>query len=129
MIRAGQPLEYLFVVLEGELEIPASDSLPRLRLGPGALLWENDYLRHIPPKRSVYAATHGVLLCVRPSDVDARVRDDPPFGLRILQMLKTYALEHVQGGAPKPPGPAPAKPAPQRSVPEMIKRLLDGDFE
>lgn len=129
MIRAGEPPEYLLVVLEGEFEIPESGSLPALRVGAGTLLWEIAYMRQIPPQRSIYAATDGLLLCVHPRDVDERVRRDPSFGRRVLQMLKTYALEHVQRGAPQPPGRAPAKPAPQRSVPEMIKRLLDGDFE
>lgn len=129
MIRAGEPPEHLLVVLEGEFVVPASDSLPELRMGPGALLWEIAYMRHVPPQRSIYAATDGMLLCVHPDDVDERVRHDPSFGTRVLQMLRTYALEHVQASAPPPSGRPPAKPAPQRTVPEMIRRLLDGDFE
>lgn len=113
VIRKGVPPEYLFVVLEGEFEIRAEGSQPKRRLLPGRLLWEMAYMRRIAPKRSIYAATDGVLLCIRPCDVDVRVCHDPSFGKRFLRMLKDYALEHV---------------AQRSSIPEVIKRLLSGDF-
>lgn len=130
VIRKGVPPDYLFVVLEGEFEIRAEGSQPRRRLLPGRLLWEMAYMERIAPKRSIYAATDGVLLCIRPCDVDVRVCHDPSFGARFLRMLRDYALEKVVGGAPAPPGvPVDSgESAQQRTVPEMIEQLLRGEF-
>lgn len=128
MLHAGQEPDRLFVVLEGELEIQATESQPAVRLGPGQPLWENAWILHQPPERSIYAVTDGLLLCLRPSDVTERSRNDRSFGQRWLHMLRTYALEHVASAAPEPSAPAQDGSARQRFIPEMIERLLDGDF-
>jgi hypothetical protein len=150
VIRPGVPPTHLFVVLEGEFEVrPAPEKkLEPRRLGPGALLWEVAYLRRIAPNCSVRAATAGMLLCIRPCDVDARVCEDPSFGGRFMKLITEFALEHCENGhrngTGRPPtgngnaryangngnGPAGAEKidATAFRVPEVIEKLLRGDF-
>lgn len=112
VVRADGPPEHLLVVLDGELEmVPAGGDPPR-RLGPGSLLGDTPELRRPAPEGPVRAATDAVLLCLRPADVDARIREDPPFRDRFLGMLTDLSLDEVSGGS--------------EGVPQMIERLLKG---
>jgi hypothetical protein len=90
------------------------------------LLWRLAFLRRLAPRRSVRAATDGLVLCIRPCDVDERVCADPAFRARFLRLVSDFAREH---GAGRGPGPAQAKPLASAQVPQVIEKLLLGDLD
>jgi len=134
VIHPGVTPTHLLVVLDGEFEVlpPPGRKIHARRLGPGALLWK------VPCARcSVRAATNGTLLCIRPCDVDARMREDPSFGGRFLELVTDVAVQHNRGLRARsgkgwlPAGTGMASREPELSpfqVSEVIEKLLQGDF-
>lgn len=146
VIRVGVTPEHVYAVLEGEFVVSAVPSLmlSEQRVGPGALLREIAFLRCTSPRRSVHAATDGLLLCIRSADVDARVREDPAFGGRFPAAIAELARRHREHGVranvvgragfPASVGGEghPGRPwnlaTSTAFGPQLIEKLLEGDF-
>lgn len=99
VVKEGQPIESLYILLKGRLEVKASlgGEEPRLcriaRLTAGEIIGEMSFVDHRPPSATVIAETDSVLLAI-PSQLLAQKADqDVAFGRRFYRGL-AYCLSN-----------------------------------
>jgi len=88
VIVAGQPVDAIYVVLEGLLAIERSDTSRPLELvGPGGIVGEMSFVERLTPTRTVVAQEASLLLVVPHSALRQRADDDVAFSSRLYRAL------------------------------------------
>ncbi|MCI4624422.1 MAG: cyclic nucleotide-binding domain-containing protein [Candidatus Magnetoovum sp. WYHC-5] len=87
IIQAGDYIENLYIVLEGQLAvyITSAGDARVSTICPGEVMGEMSYLEYKPTSAYVIAETDAVLLAIPRDMLDARVQEDPEFGKRLYR--------------------------------------------
>ncbi|HEX5726980.1 MAG TPA: cyclic nucleotide-binding domain-containing protein [Longimicrobiaceae bacterium] len=140
IIREGEPLEELFVILRGSFRV-ASDRLAVPAgepLGVGEIAGEVSYLSNRLPLATVTAQVDSVVLCIARRKLDRKIAEDAGFAARFRKVVSEFAADRATAapvsedelgnlrvyeliekmlGGEFPPGPPPSSPPPRRRDP------------
>ena len=88
VISAGEPVEAIYLLLEGVLGVVGSDEDEQLDVvGPGDIVGEMSFVERQTPARSVAALEASTLLVVPHDALHARADADPAFAARLYRAL------------------------------------------
>ncbi|MBF0566019.1 MAG: cyclic nucleotide-binding domain-containing protein [Nitrospirae bacterium] len=87
VIKAGEYISSIYIVLEGTLGIYLSQSEDKLinTVGAGEILGEMSYLEDNPTSATVISQEPAVLLNISRDALDNRIGEDPDFGRRLYK--------------------------------------------
>jgi len=111
LIRQGQPLDALFLVLDGTLEVSGGGGMPFL-LGCGEVVGEISFVDSRPPTATVKALEDAIVLAVPRAVLRNHLDEDVEFAARFYRSLAIFLahrFRHVNRllgygkGQPLPP--------------------------
>jgi bacteriocin-type transport-associated protein len=93
LIREGQPVNAIYIVLDGVLEVTGSSVGGRVPLGCGEVVGEMSFIDSRPPGATVTVKADAVLLAIPRAGLSARLQRDPEFAARFYRSLAIF-LSH-----------------------------------
>jgi CRP-like cAMP-binding protein len=106
LIRERVPVDGLYIVLEGELDVVVGGERRRVaRLLPGEVVGEMSFIDARPPSATVIAATDGVLFAIAKAKLQQGLAGDAGFAARFYKAIATFLSDRVRdatGGAEDP---------------------------
>jgi CRP-like cAMP-binding protein len=106
LIREGEPIDALYVVLEGELDVVVGAERRRVaRLLAGEVVGEMSFIDARPPSATVSAATDAVLFTIAKATLTQRLTADAAFAARFYKAIATFLSDRVRqatGGGDDP---------------------------
>ncbi|GAB2180919.1 hypothetical protein DLREEDagrD3_11420 [Denitratisoma sp. agr-D3] len=97
IVRQGQPVQSLFVLLEGRLGITVKGLGHIASVGPGELIGELSFVDRAPPSATVAAEGECVVLEVDKKALEAKLAADPAFGHRFFRALALFLADRLRG--------------------------------
>jgi CRP/FNR family cyclic AMP-dependent transcriptional regulator len=95
LIREGQPVDALFVVLDGTVEVTAGKRTIN-RLLSGEILGEISFVDSQPPSATVTAAEFSQVLAIPCGLLHARISTDPWFASRFFRALADFPADRLR---------------------------------
>lgn len=133
IIREGEPLDDLFIILDGRFMV-SSDRLAqplRRHVGPGEIVGEVSYVNHQLPLATVYAEVDSVVLCVPRGKLDRKIVEDAQFAAHFHKVVSEFAVDRLLGWRDEK-GDAPAAESENElanmRVYELIEKMLRGEL-
>ena len=98
LIEEGQPIEVLYVVLDGQLAVSLSAlaGQPIARLQSGEILGELSFLDSRPPSASVTALQPSTLLSISRARLTDKLADDTGFAARFYKALGVFLASRLR---------------------------------
>ena len=98
LIREGQPLDSLYVVLDGVLEVSgvAVGGDAPLQVGCGEVLGEVSFVDSRPPTATVTSAGDAVVLAVRRSDLKDKLAADAEFAAHFYRSIAVFLAHRLR---------------------------------
>lgn len=98
LIREGQPIEALYVVLSGNLEVTASGLAGKapIRLGCGEVVGEVSFVDARPPMATVRAADDSDVLAIPRDRLKEKIDHDPEFAARFYRSLAVFLAHRLR---------------------------------
>jgi CRP-like cAMP-binding protein len=99
LIRQGTPVDTLYVVLEGELDVVAvgGGTERRLaRLQAGEVVGEMSFIDARPPSATVRAASDAILYAIPKARLQAGLDREPAFAARFYKAIATFLSDRVR---------------------------------
>jgi CRP-like cAMP-binding protein len=97
LIHEGVPVETLYILLEGELDVVVGPQLRRVaRLLPGEMVGEMSFIDARPPSATVRAATEAVVCAVPKMRLQDALARDQGFAARFYKALATFLSDRVR---------------------------------
>jgi CRP-like cAMP-binding protein len=97
LIRAGEPVPHLCIVLDGAMKVQRPDGIEVARLAVGEIVGEMSLIEKRLPGVDVVAAGAARLLAVDQSLLRARLEDDPAFAARFYRALAVFLSDRLRG--------------------------------
>ncbi len=102
LITQGQPVDAVYIVLEGTLSVRAqADRQSEIaQLGSGEIVGEMSFIDARPPMATVVALDHSLVLCISRTDLNAKLEQDASFAAhfyRALGIFLSYRLRDTVG--------------------------------
>jgi CRP/FNR family cyclic AMP-dependent transcriptional regulator len=98
MIREGQPIDALYIILDGVLEV-AGRSLGTekpIRLGCGEVVGEVSFVDSRPPTATVTAAVDSTILSVPRGPLKSRLEQDSEFAARFYRAIAIFLAQRFR---------------------------------
>lgn len=98
LIREGQPVDAIYILLEGALSITA-EALPGkeiTRLGAGEIIGEISFVDSRPPSATVTATEEAKVLMVDRAQLHARLEQDARFAARFYRAVAVFLAARVR---------------------------------
>ncbi len=98
LIREGQPVDSLYVLLDGVLEVsgPGVGGDRPIRLGCGEVLGEVSFVDSRPPMATVTAGADSIVLAVPRAALKARLAEDPAFAARFYRSIAVFLAHRLR---------------------------------
>lgn len=96
LIRKGEPVSKLFVVLEGRLAVSAADGKEVASLLSGEVVGEISFVDSRPPSASVVAAEDTQVLSVPGDMLRKKLEKDPLFAARFYRALAVFLADRLR---------------------------------
>jgi CRP/FNR family transcriptional regulator, cyclic AMP receptor protein len=98
LIREGQPVNALYLLLDGALEVsgPAVGAGPPIRLGCGEVVGEVSFVDSRPPMATVTAAGGATVLAIPRPALQAKLDRDPEFAARFYRSLAVFLAHRLR---------------------------------
>lgn len=97
LIREGQPIAALYLLLEGRLEVSGSAIVGApIRLGPGEIVGEMSLLDSRPPAANVAAAVDCVVLAIPRSALTAELQRNAEFAARFYRSMAVFLVHRMR---------------------------------
>jgi CRP-like cAMP-binding protein len=99
LIREGRPIEALYVVLAGTLEVAPSGMDTRkapIRLGCGEVVGEVSFVDARPPMATVRAADDTEVLAIPRDRLQEKLNQDPEFAARFYRSLAVFLAHRLR---------------------------------
>jgi CRP-like cAMP-binding protein len=98
LIREGQPVDSLYIILDGVLEVsgPAVGSERPIRLGCGEVLGEVSFVDSRPPMATVTAAAETTVLTIPRTDLKRKLAEDAEFAARFYRSLAVFLAHRLR---------------------------------
>jgi bacteriocin-type transport-associated protein len=100
LIREGQPIDVLYFLLDGDLEVSFAGPGGRqtVRLGCGEVVGEMSFVDSRPPSATVTVAAPGpaVVLAVPRAQLEAQLEKDPAFAARFYRAVAVLLSDRLR---------------------------------
>lgn len=96
IIREGEPVTSLFIVIEGSLEVVIENGKRIAELSVGDIVGEMSLIEKRPPSASVRALTAARLLAVPQESVRSRLNSDASFAARFYRALAVFLSDRLR---------------------------------
>jgi len=106
LIEQGVPVETLYIVLQGELQVTQRDATRVIaRLSAGEVVGEMSFIDARPPSATVSAATDSVVYAISKARLQHELETNAPFAARFYKAVATFLSDRVRqtlGSEPNP---------------------------
>ena len=96
LIRAGEPIDTFYVVLDGRLLVKVGRDVTVAEVGAGDILGEMSFVEKRPPSASVVAQTESRLLSVPQASLREELKRDPAFAARFYRALAVFLSDRLR---------------------------------
>jgi CRP/FNR family transcriptional regulator, cyclic AMP receptor protein len=96
LIREGEPVDTLFVVTDGVLEVVAGGGRRIAKLVSGDIVGEMSLVEKRPPAASVRAVEEARVLSVPHETISKRLGKDPAFAARFYRALAVFLSDRLR---------------------------------
>jgi len=96
LIRQGEPVETLFIVLEGELVVQDAKGKQIARLGVGEIVGEMSFIEARPPSATVRAASDVVVYAVPRTVLEQGLAHNVGFAARFYKSVAMFLSDRVR---------------------------------
>jgi len=100
LIEAGEPIDHIYVVLEGQLAVTARGGGEIARLGAGEVVGEMSFVDASPPAADVTAIGPGRVLAVPRDRLDQHLAEDPEFAARFFRAVAMMLSDRLRKAHP-----------------------------
>jgi CRP/FNR family transcriptional regulator, cyclic AMP receptor protein len=124
LIKQGDPIDAVYIVLEGTLSVRAQADTEIARLGSGEIVGEMSFVDARPPLATVVALEVSLVLSIPRTRLTAKLDHDATFAAhfyRALAIFLSYRLRDTVGML----GYGAQRQAPQETELELDDNLLD----
>lgn len=97
LIREGEPIQNVFIVLDGHLTVNVAAVGSVAELGVGEIVGEISFVDSAPPSATVTARGPAVVLEVERSVLAQRLDSDDGFGHRFYKALSLFLADRLRG--------------------------------
>lgn len=97
LIRAGERVPALYIVLDGNLTVRRPDGIEIARLAAGEILGEMSLIEKRPPNVDVLAEGDARLLAISQNVLSRRLGEDPSFAARFYRALAVFLSDRLRG--------------------------------
>jgi CRP/FNR family transcriptional regulator, cyclic AMP receptor protein len=95
LIREGEPVDALFIVLDGGLDVTSGGKLVATLLS-GEMVGEISFVDARPPSATVSASRSCTVLAIPRAILHARLNSDPWFASRFFRALATFLADRLR---------------------------------
>ncbi|MEQ9639152.1 MAG: cyclic nucleotide-binding domain-containing protein [Alphaproteobacteria bacterium] len=99
LIQAGQPIDTLYVVLDGRLSVVIGRDVTIAEVGAGDILGEMSFVEKRPPSVSVVARAESRLLAVSQASLREALKREPAFAARFYRALAVFLSDRLRDTA------------------------------
>ena len=96
LIRQGEPVKDLFVVLDGAATVEVAGAGVVATLASGEVMGEMSFVDSAPPSASVSAEEGCVVLALDKRAIEARMQDQPAFAGRFYKALAIFLADRLR---------------------------------
>src|SRR5262245_19409740 len=97
LIREREPVDTLYIVLEGELDVVVGPERRQVaRLLPGEVVGEMSFIDARPPSATVSAATDAVVFTIAKATLQQGLVRDAAFASRFYKAIATFLSDRVR---------------------------------
>lgn len=96
LIREGEPLEDIFIVLDGHLSVSVGDGQVVAEVGAGEVLGEMSLIDAMPPSATVTARDEARVLAIDKQLLNERLDSDDGFAARIYRALAMFLSDRLR---------------------------------
>jgi CRP-like cAMP-binding protein len=100
LIEAGEAIDNIYVVLEGEFAVTARGGGELARLGAGEIVGEMSFVDASPPAADVTAIGPGRVLGVPRDQLEGRLAEDPEFAARFFRAIAMMLSDRLRKAQP-----------------------------
>lgn len=99
LVREGQPLDMLYIVLQGQLRvsIAVEGGMELSRLQAGEVVGEISFVDSRPPTATVTASEDALVLAISRQHLAAKLAHDEGFAARFYQALSVLLADRMRG--------------------------------
>ncbi len=97
LMHQGQADPYLYIVLEGELDIIIAGIGNIAVIGSGEVVGEMSFVSDLMPSADVIAKSLCRILAIEREALRNHIEDDPEFGLRFYRALAVFLADRLRG--------------------------------
>ncbi len=96
LIRQGEQLGYVYLLLDGHMEVSVQDVGVVATLGSGEILGEMSFVDNSPTSATVRALDTVRLLALDKAELAMRFGSDPAFGMRFYKAIAVFLAERMR---------------------------------
>lgn len=96
LIRQGEPIPAVYVVIDGELRVTVDPDREVARLRSGDIVGEMSFVDERPPSANVTSVSDAVVLAVPRGPLGARLQGDPAFAARFYRALAVFLADRLR---------------------------------
>ncbi|MCB0197573.1 MAG: cyclic nucleotide-binding domain-containing protein [Anaerolineae bacterium] len=98
LIRQGQPVDYLYIVLDGLLSVTDSRLEDRelAQLGAGEMVGEMSFIDAAPPGATVTALQDSTVLAIPRVQLSHKLAQDPRFAAHFYRAIATFLSDRLR---------------------------------
>ena len=96
LVRQGEHLEQLFIVLDGELKVLAAQGQEIARVGVGDILGEMSFVDDSPTSASVQTMSEVLVLAVEHRLISQRMAADAAFAARFYKSIAIFLADRMR---------------------------------
>jgi CRP/FNR family cyclic AMP-dependent transcriptional regulator len=95
LIREGEPVDALFIVLDGGLDVTSGGKWVATLLS-GEIVGEISFVDSRPPSATVSASRSSTVLAIPREKLNARLNSDPSFAARFYRAVATFLADRLR---------------------------------
>ena len=98
LVREGHPVDSLYLLVEGSLQVEISKPTPRQLglLGPGEIIGEVSFVDSRPASATVSSVTPSLVLRIPRDAVNAKLKSDVHFAARFYRALAVFMAHRLR---------------------------------
>lgn len=97
LIREGQPIDTVYVVLDGAVDVHSGDAGAIARLGAGEMVGEMSMVDDAPPSATVAAGAEGTVVLELPRPLlEERIAEDDGFAARFYRAVAVFLSSRLR---------------------------------